>query len=79
MGLPEHFELAGGNPESDLAWYYEVVTTSVIASPGGFWLVLSLPLKDVSAQYEVVKAYTFPTKVINNTYVILSGKAVFRS
>jgi hypothetical protein len=71
LGLPEHFELAGGNPESDLAWYYEVVTTSVIASPGGFWLVLSLSLKDVPAQYEVVKAYTFPTKVINNTYAEL--------
>jgi hypothetical protein len=43
----------------------------VIASPGGFWLVLSLPLKDFSAQYEVVKAYTFPTEVLNNTYVEL--------
>jgi hypothetical protein len=32
---------------------------------------LSLPLKDVSAQYEVVKAYTFPTEVLNNTYVEL--------
>jgi hypothetical protein len=71
LGLPDDFELAGGNPESDLAWYYEVVTASVIASPGGFWLVLSLPLKDVSAQYEVVKAYTFPTEVLNNTYVEL--------
>jgi hypothetical protein len=68
LGLPE---LAGGNPESDLAWYYEVVTTSVIASEAGFWLVLPLPLKDVSAKFEVVKAYTFPTKVVNNTYVEL--------
>jgi hypothetical protein len=50
LGLPEHFHLAGGTPEVDMAWYYEVVTTSVIASPGGFWLVLSIPLKDVSAQ-----------------------------
>jgi hypothetical protein len=69
LGLPEHFELAGGTPEVDIAWYYEVVTTSVIASPGGFWLALSIPLKDVSAQYEIVKAYMFPTEVLNNTYV----------
>jgi hypothetical protein len=32
---------------------------------------LSLPLKDVWAQYEVVKAYTFPTEVLNSTYVEL--------
>jgi hypothetical protein len=36
LGLPEHFELAGGNPDAEMAWYYEVVTTLVIASPGGF-------------------------------------------
>jgi hypothetical protein len=69
LGLPEHFELAGGTPEVYMSWYYEVVTTSVIASPGGFWLVLSIPLKDVSAQYEMVKAYTSPTEVLNSTYV----------
>jgi hypothetical protein len=68
-GLPEHFELAGGPPEANIAWYYEVVTTTVIASPGGFWLVLAIPLKDVSAQYEIAKAYTFPTEVLNGTYV----------
>jgi hypothetical protein len=67
MGLPEHFEFTGGTPEANLAWYYEVITTSVIASLVGFWLVLSL----VSAKNEVVKAYTFPTEVLNGTYVDL--------
>jgi hypothetical protein len=33
LDLPERFELAGGTPEVDIAWYYEVTTTSVIASP----------------------------------------------
>jgi hypothetical protein len=28
-------------------------------------------LKDVSAKFEVIKAYTLPTKVVNNTYVEL--------
>jgi hypothetical protein len=52
-----------------MAWYYGVITNSVIASPEGVWLVLSIPLKDVLAQYEMVKAYTFPTEVLNSAYV----------
>jgi hypothetical protein len=70
VGLPENFELAGSH-HLDLAWFYEVVTATVVASPGGFWLALAIPLKDVSAQFEVTKAYTFPTEVANKTYIKL--------
>jgi hypothetical protein len=64
LWLPENFELAGSH-QFDIAWFYEVVTTTVVASPDGFWLALSISLKDVSAQFEVSKAYTFPTEVAN--------------
>jgi hypothetical protein len=71
LGLPENLELAGGSQQHDLAWFYEVVTATVVASPTGFWLALAIPLKDVSAQFELYKAYTFPREVYNRTYVEL--------
>jgi hypothetical protein len=49
----------------------------MVASPDGFWLILSIPIKDVSAQFEVTKAYTFPTKVANGTCGVSFGKSIF--
>jgi hypothetical protein len=69
LGFFKNFEMAWLIQNVNMPWYNDVITTSVIASPGGFWLLVSGPLKYVSVQYEVVKAYTFPTVDFNNKYV----------
>jgi hypothetical protein len=46
-------ELAAGTRNYDLSWYYEFISTAMLGSPTGFLLVLSIPLKEVTAQFEL--------------------------
>jgi hypothetical protein len=72
LGLPENFELAGGSQHHDLAWFYVAVTATVVASPTGFWLALAFPLKDVSAQFELNKDYTYVVLHLEKRYLAIN-------
>jgi hypothetical protein len=63
LSLPEGYELAAGLPNPDLSSYFEHVTANVLVSPTGFLLILYIPLKDVTTQFEILKTYVFPSEV----------------
>jgi hypothetical protein len=43
----------------------------MLGSPTGFLLLLSIPLKDVTTQFELYRVYAFPTDIGNKTYAHL--------
>jgi hypothetical protein len=79
LSLPEGYELsAAGTRTYDLSWYYDFVSTAMLGSPTGFLLVFSIPLKDVTTQFELYRVYAFPTEIYNKTYACFHlGKAYF--
>jgi hypothetical protein len=66
--LPEGFELGGIRPNNVYS-YYDMVQTSMLADVHSFKLILNVPLKDVSRQYELYRVVALPTRIANNTYV----------
>jgi hypothetical protein len=64
LSLPEGYELPAGTRNYGLSWYYEFISTAML----GILLVLSIPLKEVTAQFELYKVYAFPTEIGNKTY-----------
>jgi hypothetical protein len=69
LSLPEGYELAAGTRNYDLSWYYEFISTAMLGSPTGFLLILSIPLTDVTTQFELYRVDAFPTEIGNKTYV----------
>jgi hypothetical protein len=75
--LPEGLELAAGSDYGSTAWYYEIVKTTLVSGPRGFFLILSFPLKDVNREFTLFRIYTFPTKVLNGTFMGYQTEGAF--
>jgi len=69
LGLPHKFDLIKGL--LDMSFYYEYIETGVIATKRRILLSFSIPLREVNTQFEIFKIFSFPTNVLNNTYVQL--------
>jgi hypothetical protein len=67
LGLPENFDLIMGL--KDMSFYYEYIESGVIATKHGILLSLSIPLREVTIEFEVLKMFSFPTAIMNDTYV----------
>ena len=52
-----------------MSFYYEYIETGVIATKKEILLSLSIPLREVNTQFEIFKIFSFPTAVLNNTYM----------
>jgi hypothetical protein len=66
LGLPDPYELVRG--VQDLSFYYEYIESAVVSTQEGFLVSLSIPLRDVTTQYEIFRLFVFPTLIVNNTY-----------
>jgi hypothetical protein len=69
LSLPDGYELVADSGLENMAWYYELVQVSMLASPRGFIIVLSIPLKDVNRHYKLYRIYGFFSKLSNQTFV----------
>jgi hypothetical protein len=67
LGLPDNFDLIKGLQY--MSFYYEYIETGVIATKKGILLSLSIHLRDVNTQFEILKIFSFPTAVLNNKYM----------
>jgi len=66
--LPEGCELIIGLSPNNVYLYYEVIQTAMLADMNNFKLVLDVPIKTVSRQYELYKTVVLPTRILNNTF-----------
>jgi hypothetical protein len=69
LSLPEGYALMAGSDMGNMAWYYELVQASMLASPRGFIIVLTIPLTDVNRRYELYRTYSFYSKLSNHSFV----------
>jgi hypothetical protein len=68
LNLPDLYRLVAGVDPSSVAWYFEYVQTTMVASLHGFMLILSIPLADAS-RFELFQMHAFPAHVFNQTFV----------
>jgi len=66
--LPESYELIVRLSPNNVYLYYEVIQTAMLADMHSLKLVLDVPIKTVSRQYELYKTVVLPTHIFNNTY-----------
>jgi len=66
--LPEDCELIIGLIPNNVYLYYEVIQTAVLEDMNNLKLVLDVPIKTVSRQYELYKTVVLPTLVLNNKF-----------
>ena len=60
--------LPEGLSPNNVYLYYEVIQTAMLADMHSLKLVLDVPIKTVSRQYELYKTVVLPTHIFNNTY-----------
>jgi hypothetical protein len=69
LHLPAGYALVTQANAQGLVWYYEFVTAGLLSTSQGFKLILAIPIRDLYRQFELYRLYTFPTEVINGTFV----------
>jgi hypothetical protein len=67
--LPAGYALVTQADSQGLVWYYEFVTAGLVSTSKGFNLILAVPTRDLYRQFEFYRLYTFPSEVINGTFV----------
>ena len=67
--LPEGYELIAGLRSNNVYLYYEIIQATMLADVHSFKLILYVPLKTLSRQYEMYRMVVSPTRIFNNTYV----------
>jgi len=75
--LPEG-RFAGLRP-NNVYTYYEVIEAIMLVDVHSFKLILNVPLKALSRQYELYRMDVLPTRIFNNTMFHLKlGKIILR-
>jgi hypothetical protein len=69
LSVPDGYDLVAGSEYGQLTWYYELIQVNMISSSRGFFVILSIPLKDDHRRFEVYEMHSFFSKLINQTYV----------
>jgi hypothetical protein len=70
LSLFDSYELIRGI-SADLSWFYQFECADMVATDRGFLLILSIPLKDITTQYEVYRIFSFPIAGFDCTYTRL--------
>jgi hypothetical protein len=70
LSLPDSYELIRG-VSSDLSWFYKFVSADMVATDKGFLRLLSIPLKDITTQYEMYRIFSFPIAAFDGTFTRL--------
>ena len=69
LRLPEGYELVFGAQPGSTPWYVKYVKAAMLADLHSFYVIMYFPLTSFDRTYQLYKAVTFPTYLMNGTYV----------